>query len=84
METHKSILELKKRARGDENKQRRVKTLLKNKEFIEYFEIARAAMPDLTYLLSDGAEEAWEAVNKRYVELGGEDCEADCWGQGGA
>ena len=58
MEAHESIVELKKRARGDENKQRRIKTLLKNKEFIEYFEIARAAMPDLTYLLSDGAEEA--------------------------
>ena len=52
MEAHESIVELKKRARGDENKQRRIKTLLKNKEFIEYFEIARAAMPDLTYLCS--------------------------------
>ena len=32
-------------ARGDEDKQRRIKTLLKNKEFIEFYQIARAAKP---------------------------------------
>ena len=79
MEDCALLQELKKRAKGDENKQRRIKTLLKNKEFIEFYQIARAAKPDLHALLSDSAEEAWTELNKRYVELGAEDCEADCF-----
>ena len=60
MEDCALLQELKKRAKGDENKQRRIKTLLKNKEFIEFYQIARAAKPDLYALLSDSAEEAWK------------------------
>ena len=46
MDTHASILELKKRAKGDANKQRRIKNLLAHQEFVEYFEIVRDAKPD--------------------------------------
>ena len=79
MEDCALLQELKKRAKGDENKQRRIKTLLKNKEFIEFYQIARAAKPDLYALLSDSAEEAWKEVNKRYMELGASDCEEACF-----
>ena len=34
-ERYKPIQELKKRAKGDENKQRRITNLLKHKEFVE-------------------------------------------------
>ena len=58
MDTHASILELKKRAKGDTNKQRRIKNLLAHQEFVEYFEIVRDAKPDLCSLVSASAEEA--------------------------
>ena len=36
---YKPIQELKKRAKGDENKQRRIANLLKHKEFVELFQL---------------------------------------------
>jgi len=38
-ERYKPIQELKKRAKGDENKQRRIANLLKHKEFVELFQL---------------------------------------------
>ena len=69
MDTHASILELKKRAKGDTNKQRRIKNLLAHQEFVEYFEIVRDAKPDLCSLVSASAEEAMKEVHQREVTV---------------
>ena len=58
MDTHASILELKKRAKGDPNKQRRIKNLLAHQEFVEYLDIVRDAKPDLCSLVSASAAAA--------------------------
>ena len=77
MEAYAPLQELKKRAKGDTNKQRRIKNLLAHQEFVEYFEIVRDAKPDLCSLVSASAEEAWKELNKRYVDMNLEDMATD-------
>ena len=57
---YKPIQELKKRAKGDENKQRRIANLLKHKEFVELFQLI---------VEIDGASA--KDMLQKYKELGG-------------
>ena len=59
-ERYKPIQELKKRAKGDENKQRRIANLLKHKEFVELFQLI---------VEIDGASA--KDMLQKYKELGG-------------
>ena len=59
-ERYKPIQELKKRAKGDENKQRRITNLLKHKEFVELFQLI---------VEIDGASA--KDMLQKYKELGG-------------
>ena len=67
MEAHAPLQVLKKRAKGDLNKQRRIKNLAKNKEFVELVQIAAGADIPGTDRLSDGAVSAWELFQQAPV-----------------
>ena len=60
MLTSEPVLEWKKRAKGDENMQKRIRTLLKNKDFAVFFEIVSG--------YNDSLLEAWEKWEKEAKE----------------
>ena len=72
MEAYASLQVLKKRAKGDLNKQRRIKNLAKNKEFVELVQIAAEAdIPGTDWEREAKASQEREQELRRRLERGG-------------
>ena len=66
MLTSEPVLEWKKRAKGDENMQKRIRTVLKNKDFAVFFEIVSGYNDSLL-----AHAEKWEKEAKAGWDRGG-------------